>query len=531
MGCNTSSAAKTTVNVPGDTVNVNVSPIVLEGITLAALDMFVSYCGSDALFNLTTEEVFARFIAPPTAAANYPSYCEILKQQNSNYAGQPTVFIIHSRGSLFLDMFAALKLKFNNEPSVVLWIDIFNSNQRQRTKDTTWLRAHLRQAIKRIGRCVLVLTSSGSSSPLMRTWCLYETYCAITTEAKLELAVSRNYCLNLVSNIVTHRDTFESMLPLIDMDSSVASVAADRVSILAALEDSHLPLDHFNRIVSNTLNELIVTATDEVIYTTDPADVEARLNQRDSLALLYTSQGKHTKAEAIYRENLEARRDKFGAEHTDTLATLSSLAGCLKQQGRYEEAEGLFKECLDVSKECLGLASPRTRRSITNVAKMYEIQGRFGEAEQMYKDCLESTKAALGEDHTETFVSMKDLASLYKSQGRYSEAEHLFQECLDGSITKQGKTHPLTLRAMSDLGGLYHAQGRYLEFEKIYNYCIETSEEEQGLQNEETLFYQETLSSHYESVGLTSLNNLARIFESQGRAEDAERILKAISHI
>lgn len=130
-----------------------------------------------------------------------------------------------------------------------------------------------------------------------------------------------------------------------------------------------------------------------------------------------------------------------------------------------------------------------------------------------------------------TYMSMKELAASYKSQGRFDEAHTLLKECVDGSISNLGDYHPLTLRAMSDLGDLYHAQGRHTEFEKIYKYCVEISEQEQGLQNEDTIKYQDTLASHYESLALTSLNNLSRIYESQGRTVDLERILNAVAQL
>ena len=65
-------------------------------------------------------------------------------------------------------------------------------------------------------------------------------------------------------------------------------------------------------------------------------------------------QGKHSDAEAVYRDTLERQREVLGPEHASTLRTASSLATALQNQGKYAEAEPVLRDTLAIQQRVLG---------------------------------------------------------------------------------------------------------------------------------------------------------------------------------
>ena len=87
------------------------------------------------------------------------------------------------------------------------------------------------------------------------------------------------------------------------------------------------------------------------------------------------------------------------------------------------------------------------------------------------------------------------------------EAEPLYEQALQLRRDVLGETHPSTLVSLNNLAGLYESQGRYGEAEPLY---------EQALQ-----LRRDVLGETHPST-LVSLNNLAGLYESQGRYGEAE---------
>ena len=63
------------------------------------------------------------------------------------------------------------------------------------------------------------------------------------------------------------------------------------------------------------------------------------LRTAGNLAITLCDQGKHVKAEALYRKVLAAQKRVLGDEHPDTLVTAGNLANALRDQGKHAETE------------------------------------------------------------------------------------------------------------------------------------------------------------------------------------------------
>ncbi|MDO0824092.1 tetratricopeptide repeat protein, partial [Desulfosporosinus nitroreducens] len=93
----------------------------------------------------------------------------------------------------------------------------------------------------------------------------------------------------------------------------------------------------------------------------------------------------------------------------------------------------------------------------------------------------------------------------------YEEAEPLYKRSLEIREEVLGAKHPSTANSLNNLALLYDKQGRYEEAEPLYKRSLEIREEVLGAKHPDTA---------------TSLNNLAGLYDKQGRYEEAEPLYK-----
>ncbi|KAK3897209.1 Tetratricopeptide repeat-domain-containing protein, partial [Staphylotrichum tortipilum] len=65
-----------------------------------------------------------------------------------------------------------------------------------------------------------------------------------------------------------------------------------------------------------------------------------------TLGYLYTDQGRHKEAEAMYERALQGYEKVWGPEHTSTLDTVNNLGLLYMDQGRHKEVEAMFERAL-----------------------------------------------------------------------------------------------------------------------------------------------------------------------------------------
>src|SRR5215831_5780030 len=95
--------------------------------------------------------------------------------------------------------------------------------------------------------------------------------------------------------------------------------------------------------------------------------------------------------------------------------------------------------------------------------------------------------------------------------GDYSNGTKLAEEALGLARKAFGDRDPRTLTSLDNLAGLYDSQGRYGEAEPLYREALQARREVLGLRHPNTL---------------TSLNNLAFLYNSQGRYGEAEPLYR-----
>ena len=147
--------------------------------------------------------------------------------------------------------------------------------------------------------------------------------------------------------------------------------------------------------------------------------------QMARFALVFYENGYWNDAEKLEVDVMELRKRILGAEHPDTLTSMSNLAETYRHQGRWNETEKLQVDVMELRKRLFGAEHPDTLSSMANLAATYRQQGRWNEAEKLEVDVMELRKRLLGAEHPDTLTSMANLAATYRQQGRLDEAEAL----------------------------------------------------------------------------------------------------------
>lgn len=175
------------------------------GLKISAILDFVALIPSDKLIGMTTTQVCQEYILPLTSKSK-DSYCEMLKKQKggSEKVGFATVFVSHAWKYLFSDVVDTLKNYFRgNRRDELLWFDLFSNNQHLAVNlDFDWWCGTFKSAIKDFGHFVLVLAPWQNPIPFTRAWCLFEIYCAISTDSSFNIAISPKENRFLLSRFV-----------------------------------------------------------------------------------------------------------------------------------------------------------------------------------------------------------------------------------------------------------------------------------------------------------------------------------------
>ena len=113
---------------------------------------------------------------------------------------------------------------------------------------------------------------------------------------------------------------------------------------------------------------------------------------------------------------------------------MANLASTYNEQGRWGEAEKLEVEVMEARKDKFGSDHPDTLRSMANLAFTYSEQNRWHEAEKLEVQVMEGRITRLGSQHPDTLMSMGNLACIYRNLGRWDEAKKLKVQVIHCSV-------------------------------------------------------------------------------------------------
>ena len=263
---------------------------------------------------------------------------------------------------------------------------------------------------------------------------------------------------------------------------------------------------------SITAREILDKSSKE-IETSLAKDPELKAQMLEVMGAVYEGLGLYPRAELLFKQSVDVRRDVLGPEHPATLSSARQLAWTTSEEGRYAEAEKMSRELIDVDKRVLGPDDRTTLLAESNLAWILELAGRHEEAEKLCRQTLERQQQVLGMEDLDTIESERRLAVVQEKQGNFAAAEKSYRLILDIRRRVLGPGHPLTLKASDDLGIVLVEEERYGEAEQLLEQTFITSSRLLGPDHPDTLI---------------AMGNLATVFENQGRYSESEKLQREV---
>jgi tetratricopeptide (TPR) repeat protein len=228
-----------------------------------------------------------------------------------------------------------------------------------------------------------------------------------------------------------------------------------------------------------------------------------------NLATTYADMGNLHQAEQLESQVFNMRKKLLGTEHPDILESMANLATIYSKKGKWNEAEQLEVQVLNMRKKVLGAEHPDTLLSMANLATTYSKKRKWDEAEQLEVQVLVMRKKVLGAEHPDTLISMANLAATYADKGKWNEAEQLEVQVLDMRKKVLGAHHPDTLRSMENLATTYADKGKWNEAEQLEVQVLDMRKKVLGAEHPDTL---------------RSMAHLAATYADKGKWNEAEQL-------
>jgi hypothetical protein len=349
----------------------------LVGIKIGYLVRKIVTLDPTLLEKATMEEICHHIIKPITAQYQC-SYVDYLEKIDPFSVGKAQAYISYARSCNFRDVMKAIIAHFNGDKEAFVWIDIFSFNQHQNLRlSSEFLCNTLKSGIKGMGKTVMVLTSWNEPAPLSRAWCIWELFCAIEAGGSFEIAMTEESKKELFDHLDQDPlGTIDKLMATFDSINTTCYRREDEFQIQSAI---------VNNIGYSELNEEIMKRLKEWILTT-------------------------------YERKFIWRKDHFGKTEEKTLLTMKNLALLYDYEDKSEKAEPLFVESYEKRKEVLGGEHIDTLKSLQHLAEFYFIQKKLEKAGSLYLECFTKAKTTLGMNHALSLLSMNQLASVNKTQ-------------------------------------------------------------------------------------------------------------------
>lgn len=376
----------------------------------------------------------------------------------------------------------------------VVWFDVFSNSQHDTgTKPFEWWCGTFMNAVGSMGNVLMIILPWSNPIALTRAWCIFEVYATCRTNSRFEVSMCREENERFLKDIKSDVSKYYKMLATVNSSKAEAWKPEDRDAIFDAIR-REVGFAEMDSMVLRCMESWMTRdLTRELSRHVTAGDEESVGVWHNALGLFFQF-GKMLPEAATHLEAaLRAFTRYKGAEHTETLMCMHSLARVYQYQGRLAEAEQLYQTSLDARRRTLGAEHQATLASTVNLGHLYRNQGRFAEAEPLFLTCFEARKRTLGDDHADTTWSRMALACLYADTARHAEALPLLQDALDRRTRRLGSDHRNTLASAHFLGCCLRDLGRPGEAAVVLFDCYEAARRVLGPGHTDSLKFRASL--------------------------------------
>ena len=263
--------------------------------------------------------------------------------------------------------------------------------------------------------------------------------------------------------------------------------------------------------------EMLMDYAKAVVYETKGLEVRQKIYPEENelisasynnLGLLYKDMGNYTKAADCTQRSLDICR-KLNKTNDESYATsLENMAVIKTRQGEYQAAEACLEKADTINKSLFGENSISYANLLNNRGALYLAMGDYARAESDCQQALEIRRQKFGPDHPIIINTLRNLAVLSGECGKYDKMEQYYFEAADITEKTYGKKSLMYIAVLGGLGASYHYRKDYDNAERYYLQQLE------GLDSLDR--------EQYVDAVLVANNNLAKMYEDQGKYTEAE---------
>lgn len=236
----------------------------------------------------------------------------------------------------------------------------------------------------------------------------------------------------------------------------------------------------------------------------DPVPLVDLAMTLDQLGDVLQRTSRFDEAELVLRESIETAR--LGGDRRIEADAHTDLGHTLRARGDYAGAEAEYRTALAIRTAVLGELHERTGMSYNNIGVVLEYMERFDEAEEALLRALEIKRATLDPQHTWIAVTLTSLARLYSEQDDHDRAQPLLEEALEIYRERLDPDHVSLALPINQLGFIATRRGEHRQAEAYFREALAINEAALGPVHQEVA---------------TSLNNLSYVLIEQERLEEA----------
>jgi eukaryotic-like serine/threonine-protein kinase len=249
------------------------------------------------------------------------------------------------------------------------------------------------------------------------------------------------------------------------------------------------------------------------------ADHPQTLETMTQLAGAYAFASRLKEAVPLAEEHLQLTKARYKTGNKETIESMGNLGLYYRAMGRQDEAMSVLEEAVNLAKSALEPSSPITIVVMSNLALVYKYAGREGDALPLYEEALRLAKTVYGPDHVNTIGLMSGLAFVYLESGRVNEAVALAEEAYRLAKASLGPNHPTALVSSAHLANCYDFAGRFEEALPLLEEQYRIAKVQLGLDHRHTLIYMSNLAQGLLEVG--------RLDEALRLAEESLQLTRA----
>ncbi|KAF0700901.1 Aste57867_8587 [Aphanomyces stellatus] len=418
---------------------------------------------------------------------------------------------------LFLDVVNGLSEFFEAEgldsDNVAVWFCMFNNNQHQianQIKEFSFWVDSFQTALRAIGNVVMVLSPWNNPTTLTRTWCVFQIYVAIVTNARFEVTMGKTQKQSFLQDI-HDKIPFFDMLGTIKCEASQTAVPSDYDNIRNILKPPNLKFADLDRMVFRVFQELMVRTVQTQIETSVGADkarwhfvmgqlflaMESLMDAQTSfeaavaiyenqapirwkavmnLGCIAETQGQPKSVwQSLLRQALDNQINYLGCAHVDTLETMFMLGARYNRHDEFALGMPLLVACFETGCRLLGDKNPRLLYVVEAIGSGHLHQNEVDEAEQWLQSGYAHAKDMLGLDNPRTIIFEETLALVHVRRGQYDCAQRIYRNVCNQRCRIYGSDEMGTRRIYSRLGEIHQRLGAYETAEEILLECLDVA--------------------------------------------------------